>query len=680
MKTLFDKFHLNEWIEVILLVLITSVALLFRLWQLDILPAGLHYDEAIDLRQGLRILSGDYFLYTIAGWGREALYYYVLAGMLYLIPSNLLALRLTAVLCSVGVILTSYWIARHFANPLTAWFTAAWLSITYWPLFTSRFGVRHISLPFMLGLTVVAFWRAWDIPTGYSRRKVKSYLLAGVLLGLTLYTYQPARFIPSLFMTFFIYLFLFHRFLFHCNLRGFIAFGCIALAISLPLIVILVTNPIPEAERAWTIQPLTQLLARNPTLVWENVIATSKMFTFSGDPLIAYNVPGRPVFVPVWTGIFFYAGFALAAWRWRQPVYGFVLIWLLIMLAPTVLTTSAPNYNRAIAAQTAVMFLAALPLVELIHWIMSRWGQQASLIPFFLGIASLVFTARATWHDYFVTWPQAKPETWAIQYNIGIHAIANYLKDDNDDRPILINSRNLGDSDPYILYSTLDRHDLTIRWVDTGQAIAMPSGQNEARLFLAVDRWVDSDLSDFICLSSDSVYSSEQFAIYEIRFSDWEADAAYPIRYLPATTSFSVNTAAEAPAISLPVSFQGKLQLESIHSFPSSILPGDVVTFISTWQIQQDGEPLSLAFFAHLLSSDGQLVAQQDGLGYPPHSWDAGDHFVHVHHIQTDPNLPTGQYWLQLGLYERKTGLRWQVVNDDEELGDRLLLGPLVVE
>ena len=34
------------------------VGLGLRLWQLDSLPAGIHFDEAIDLRQGLRILEG----------------------------------------------------------------------------------------------------------------------------------------------------------------------------------------------------------------------------------------------------------------------------------------------------------------------------------------------------------------------------------------------------------------------------------------------------------------------------------------------------------------------------------------------------------------------------------------------------------------------------------------------
>ncbi|MCA9965532.1 MAG: hypothetical protein KC423_14855, partial [Anaerolineales bacterium] len=55
----------------------------------------------------------------------------------------------------------------------------------------------------------------------------------------------------------------------------------------------------------------------------------------------------------------------IALWRWRQPLPMFLLLWLLVMLAPTVLTLSAPNFNRMVAAQTPMAIIAALPFVEL---------------------------------------------------------------------------------------------------------------------------------------------------------------------------------------------------------------------------------------------------------------------------------------------------------------------------
>ena len=39
--------------------------------------------------------------------------------------------------------------------------------------------------------------------------------------------------------------------------------------------------------------------------------AVAGVFTVSGDPLKSYNLPGRPLFVPRLTALFFYAGLAL---------------------------------------------------------------------------------------------------------------------------------------------------------------------------------------------------------------------------------------------------------------------------------------------------------------------------------------------------------------------------------
>jgi hypothetical protein len=83
----------------------------------------------------------------------------------------------------------------------------------------------------------------------------------------------------------------------------------------------------------------------------------------------------------------------------------------------------------------------------------------------------------------------------------------------------------------------------------------------------------------------------------------------------------------------------------------------------------------------HLLNENGDIVGQQDGLGFPPHSWQAGDEFAHVHHITVPDDLPAGPYWLQFGLYNRNNGERWPLWDgQNQPVGDRILLGPLTAE
>jgi 4-amino-4-deoxy-L-arabinose transferase-like glycosyltransferase len=663
----------RHWPELLLLAFVLLIALAFRLWQLDSVPIGLHYDEAIDLDQALRIVAGARPLYISEGWGREALYYYLVAAVLQLVENNMLALRLTAVLCSLGVIIAAYGFARLALNRSTALLAGLLLGINFWSLFTGRYGVRNMTMPFILGFTVLTFWWAWQMPLPYRGRKVAIYGIAGALLGLTMYTYQPARFAPFIFLMFAVYVLLVHRPLFWQQWRGFVLFGLTAALVAIPLVIAIRQTDIEMAARNWLIEPMLKLLAGDPRPVIQNGIATLKMFSFAGDPLIAYNVPGRPVFVPIWTSIFFYIGLVLALWRWRQPAYAFLLIWMGVMLAPTVLTASAPNYNRAIAAQVPVMLLTAVGMTESVRWLARRTNPYVTAVPILLILLALWLLGRATWQDYFHVWPQ-QAEIPA-QYGALPSVAARVLETEADDRPVLLNTRNIEDADPIIFGSILDRTDLVTRWVDTGMALVMPAGETETRLLLGAERWIDSTLSEFANLNPQPYLANEYVALYETKLANWEEVEGTAVYPLPASASGPTADILNQPPLTTPT-FQESLKLRGVYLPETTIQPGEMVTFLSDWDILQDGQAISLAFFVHLLDENHNLVAQQDGLGFPPHSWHTADRMVHVHHLQTTADLPAGTYWIQFGLYRRETGERWLL---DDGLSDRLVIGPVVV-
>ncbi len=660
--------------EIALLGLVLLAALGFRLWQLDSVPAGLHYDEAIDLDQALRIVKGERPIYVTAGWGREALYYYLVAITLQFVSDNLLALRLTAVLCSLGSILITYLWARSAFNRSTALLGAALLGITFWSLLTGRFAVRNASLPLLFSGTVFVFWLAWALSAAAKRRKLFSYAAAGVLLGLTMYTYQPARFTPFIFLLFVLYLCLFHQTAFKQNWRGFVLMGITAVVVAIPLVIVMQRSEVEMTSRDWLVEPMLKLLEGDPRPVLLNGMATLKMISFAGDQLVAYNIPGRPVFVPVWTSLFFYVGLGVAFWRWRQPVYAFLLIWLLIMLAPTVLTAAAPNYNRALVAQTAVMLLAALGMAFILESTSRRIGKVGLFLTVILVGLALWQIGRATWRDYFYVWPQQ--ELLSIQYNAAPTTAGRYADQDGDPRPILVNTRSIEDADPIIFSSVQDRLDGVTRWVDTGQALVMPAGYVEARLLLDADHWIDSALSAFAGLDSQPYDSHEYFALYHMELANWQKPDSVPVYTLPVSAPGPTAAISNQPPPA-PLTFQDRLRLRGVYLPAAAIRPGDDLTFLTDWDILRDGEAASLAFFAHMLDENHQVVTQQDGLGFPPHSWHTGDRMVHVHHLQTADTLFPGTYWVQFGLYRRETGERW-LLND--ELGDRLVIGPITVQ
>ena len=62
---------------------------------------------------------------------------------------------------------------------------------------------------------------------------------------------------------------------------------------------------------------------------------------------------------------------------------------------------------------------------------------------------------------------------------------------------------------------------------------------------------------------------------------------------------------------------------------PGAARPGEELTLLTSWQTGP-ARFLSLAMFVHLLDAAGNIVAQDDGLGYPPHTWQPGDRFIQL--------------------------------------------------
>ena len=669
------------WLEVIALLILLGLALFLRLWHLDEIPPGFHFDEAIDLKIGLDVVNGARPIYVSEGWGREGLYYYLVAFVLAFVPYNPVALRVSAVICSIGVLITAYFLGRIWHGRLTAWFMVAWLGLTYWPLSVSRFGARHISLAFMLGLVTWIFWRMWS----NSKYQGLYFAIVGLLLGLAMYTYQPARFTPFIFVAFALYLVLFHRHSPWSRWQLWLVLFVAFILVTLPLIFRLSqSNSLELEQRAFTIEPLTQLLEGNIQPILSNTVATLKVFTMSGDPLKSYNVPNRPIFVPAWTGLFFYTGLILALRRWRRPVYAFALLWLFFTLLPTVVTVSAPNFNRMVAAQVPTMFLAAYPLAELMDWLKVRhrwWGVVPAML-----LASLAFgsLALATWRDYFEIWPEESADVHTL--NREVAAVANYLEHNPDSRPAVISSRNIADEDPYIVAVSMDRAEFPIRWVDTGQAVAIPAGVDEARLIVTADRWLDAELVKLSGISGEPVYQEPEFAVYLLRSGDWSIADQLPLLYLAPDVTLPTMTTVKAVNWPYPYEFcdclsdetgRGKLLLTGL-SIPENWQPGENIEMIATWQTLEKNF-VSLSLFVHLLNEAGEIVTQYDGLGYPPHTWGSGDLFAQMARLPLDVDLSSGEYWLQFGLYERETGKRWSLLNANHRpVADRVLIGPLL--
>ena len=392
---------------------VVGLAFAFRFFRLVDMPPGLHYDEAFNGLDVAALLDTPLFEWPIfftGNFGREPLFNYILAGATALFGPGLMTLRLVSAL--VGALLTPalMWLAWEMAPALGAerrrlapWAGLAIVAL----LWTQIFARQALRVEFFALLEILFFaalWRAWRGNTA------RWWVATGALLGLSLYTYLPARLLP-LIPAGVALLFAWRDRARMVQRRKGMALAVLATGVvALPLGVYFMQNPLSFSTRLGQVSVLEQGVAA----IWGNVWATIQMVAVAGDANPRANLSGRPVFdlallAPFVVGLLYLLRHVL----W--PAATFLLVWLGVMLLPTVLSEYAPSFQRAIGAMPVFALMAALGLERAVAWGAARWPQRDRLLAL-AGWALLLLSVAITWRD-FARW-SASPDlffaaTWA---------------------------------------------------------------------------------------------------------------------------------------------------------------------------------------------------------------------------------------------------------------------------
>jgi len=658
----------RSWFVLALVILIAVVAIALRLYRLDAVPPGLQHDEVFHGHDAVTVLLGHYAIYFPSNAGNEPLYIYLTAGTLALLGKNAWGIRLAAVICGLATIgLTGEWIRRVY-NTRVALIASALVAVTFWPLFMSRVGLRSAALPPLAAASAWLFW--WAVQGSSIKYWVLRFVLAGVLLGATLYTYPAARVLPIAYLLFFITFYI-SRFTSHpipdpCAARsrrppvgrrkctryppdptlfGFATFLIVAGLVFLPLYLYLARAPEADVrlQQLASIGAVSALQKGDAGPLLANIRDTLGMFTFRGDPVWRYNIAGRPVFDPL-VGVLFYLGLILALWRAREPRYLFALIWLPIGLLPSILSDSAPSFLRASASLPVTFLFPALGA----DWLMERfkWKQALSIVV----IMIIALSGALSIHDYFVVWPTRS----AVRevYRSDLADVAHWLDARTDDTPAVIASTNPHDLDPFLFDFEL-RRPRPVKWVDHAYGLIFP--QSRALYVSPTSTPLAPELRDLLGAAP----------IVRDSFTVYEADAP---RIAPQVV------------LTVSVRFGNRLDLIGYRIDPPAIKPGEWVRVWTYWRVVQDtnGEQWPIAVFAHLLDAQEQFVAGRDLLAVPTAGWRTGDVWVQFQDIQSPASARPGAYSLEIGIYNRaaQSVQRWKLPDGS----DRLLLPSVEVK
>ena len=436
---------------VILFALALAVVTL-RFHRLDELPPGLYFDEGANGLDALQVLRGKHAIYFPENFGREPLGIYLMALAVSILGRTELAIRIPTALASGGTIFAVFWLGRLLfgrdgeSGRATPWrgllvggVGAGLLAVSLAQTVIGRTTFRVNFLPLLLTLCLALLWEGWR------RRSWRRVALAGACAGLLAYTYIAARFTPFLFLFFGLSFlvpwgrsepergisgngFLSHRFSsLNSRLWAELPLATIFVGVSsvlaAPILVYFVLHPnyfFLRSSQVSIFQPGIGLIGSLWALVvnvWEHLLA----FGIRGDLNWRHNYSGQSM-LNIGEASFFWLGVGTAVWRWKQPTFRLLLLWLALLLLPAMLSNdgNVPHFLRMLGATPAMYLLTGVGAWETIRFLRDGllWGQvkwapdwrregtkAATVVGAVVGL--ILIQGAHTYRAYFQEWAAA---------------------------------------------------------------------------------------------------------------------------------------------------------------------------------------------------------------------------------------------------------------------------------
>ena len=667
-----------------------AIATALRFWALGGIPPGLYHDEAFNGLDALGVWEGIRPIFFEANNGREPLFIYLAALSVALLGRSPAAIRIVAAVLGTLTIPATYLMAKAMFNRRIGLLAAAITGLTLWHVNLSRIGFRAVAMPLFVALTL---WQLWlGLKAGHKRH----FLAGGVLYGLTFYTYLAARFTIVALAAFGFYLILVGSWRSESRTcSGFGGWGSGALVFVLAAVVVLAPLAAYIATH-WNafLARVGQVSIFNPAInkgdFWGTLLRhtgrTLLMFTNRGDFIPRHNVSLRPVFDPLLSA-FFLVGMILCLRHFRQRAeHALVVIWLVVMLLPTILAEDAPHFLRSVGILPVAFVVPALGLDWFGRFLEKRTASQVQSSKSKAQIAValvLVFCLGDTIVDYFgdhaaSAYLRYNFETAALDLAVQANSFLGTGWDGTELRAredALSPGRHLYITDrlwrdwasvrflvpPSPNLTILGEGDkLSETAAGQSQGIA-PTASGEVMLIV----WPYEDYSQYLTLLPVGSTIAAQEGSLERGDLEKEARLLYvTFTATPATVPSAQPAARFEKGLSL---VSHRLVAAPTHQLQLSLL----------WRAESDIET-DYTVFVHL-TQDSVIVAQDDappaGGYYPTSLWRVGD-IVDDEHILTVPEpYDPLKHQLIVGLYQLQTLDRLQILDEaGKPIGDHLIL------
>lgn len=654
---------------------IMLLAASLRFWRLNELPPGLFGDEALVALHARQVAATGqypvYFAQPDGGFHPGIVYLTLIAR--WLTANHPYAGRFGVAAAGVLSIPLVFLAFREILRldfapaPSRRWALvgALILAITFPSIVLNRLGFEGV-LPVLAGALVFLFL-ARALRLGQRR----DFVLAGLALGLALYTYYSARFLPVAVTLALGWVALLEgRAQFKAKAVGFAWITVCALLVFVPLGLFFMANPHMFFARASVtgaamFGDLGQLPGKLLEATWRTLAALS--IDGFGDFIARHNLPWRAVYDPFLSTLF-WLGVAAALWHARRRSSALLVCWFGCMQLPVIITyhLNAPHYTRMQGAFPAMAGLGMVGAQALFDWLAKRlpaaWGKPAVLALLGVGFA---FSLGTSSYDYFERW--ANDPALFDAFQVAEWRAANVARERLATDVVLLT--------PDLL---TDNAHAAFNLLLTGTA---------ARDFSAADCLVYVDqpprpLTFVINTFREEATLNRLRAVFPAGREGptvLQPDGGWPLFQVFEVPAGAIAT---PPPIALQATFGGEIELLGYGLSAPTLQPGTTLTLTLYWRAAQAvmGEYNA---FVHLLLPDGQtLVAQADG---PPCNgryltprWGAGQVVVETRLLTIPPDWAGETAALSLGWYRWPSLERLAVTDTAAELpNERVLLTEL---
>ena len=618
-----------SWILALVLVLLAGVFL--RWASLGKLSNMLHTDEAwngtdaVDLLRHPRLTP-----FFPDNNGREAGWIYAEALFVGVFGANPFALHLTSAFAAVITLAIISRLGRALFGPPGSFWTMAALAVFYWPVHISQQALRINSFILMSALTALMLLLA------ERKGKIRGWVAAGVVMGLTGYTYFASYLLIAYIGVVLVGAALLTRD--RTRRLGVLAALLCAGLVLIPMVVYVVTHRALFMERPASVFELT------PASVADSLQRWAGAWFYKGDSNGEFNLPGRPI-LDIYTGILAVLGlpglFVLA----RRRCYGWMAMgWAIVTWLPSLISNLPPHFSRAVGLTvpiTVVLGAGAQWLSVLLQRAIRRpWALWLPLLLLAPAGYSVYIDLHTKWINDLETYKTLEQHITSGFNYLRFHALpgdAVYASPFPFDHPAVV----------------------------FGQAELAP--RHVAGFVSSQCMVVPDHRADYVVVTMYEPDFAERLSQWaRVTTLDQDQSGDRPPRY----TVFAAepDPAHLHPAALPVVRFDDWLEVRLLKPLPPGVKAGDSVPIVLGVQPLKKPEVFP-ALFVHLYGiptpyNGGKLWAQADSqvcVSYAAPTWDTTETIIQTFTLSIPPDIPAGAYTVALGAYPAPGGQRLTV-------------------